>query len=797
MSFLNGALVLGALTALVPLTIHLFNRSRFKIIKWGASHLLESVLRKNRKQIQLEQLIILIIRCAIPVLLALTLARMVVMNWNSFLFFLLLPLAALLFLIFMAFTQRTRIFWGFLSLACLVATALGALGLLPDWGKEQKLSAPSGDVPASTVILLDDSLSMNAAGGFSKAKNFISGYLSNMHQQSETSIIQLGGIAAPVFDKPTSDPNALGLRTETLNAEGDSIALLAGLDQALTITADGKNLKREIILLSDFRKQDLLNWDGTAVDAFRERLSSTSNSPELTWIDFGRDVQSNLSVEEVVVSSQTIGVNHPVLIRATIRNFSEETYDGNLQVKLFADQNETAIDEAVISVGPLASAQVAFTHQFKTSGPKVLHAEIQISDDLLQDNRRSAAISVIEQIKVLLVDGDPSEEWLRGETDFLKIALTPFEESKEKNSKESVTKGGEMKDLINAISLTSDEFNKINSLSEYSLIILSNLQSLEAEKAKEIEVFTQNGGGVLICSGNQMQIEWYNNTWGSTGSNFLPMPIKGTQGNLQNELTYSKISSSYFEHPALSMFNDPRNGSLAAAQIKKWIVMDESKVRNDPKVTILARLINGQPILAEKRFGKGVVMVWGTSIDTDWTNFPARPSYLPFTQQITSYLSEKVLPPRTVESGLPITHYLKENEKDLEFSLALPNGSLRKLVPRKRKDRYILEFTETRLPGTYELSDRERIVSKFVVLPSVDESFLEKAPENEIVSTATALADNVVRLDGREGKGWESYLSMDSRRKFGRETWQILLATVLGLVFMEIILLRRFGRKAR
>ena len=32
---------------------------------------------------------------------------------------------------------------------------------------------------------------------------------------------------------------------------------------------------------------------------------------------------------------------------------------------------------------------------------------------------------------------------------------------------------------------------------------------------------------------------------------------------------------------------------------------------------------------------------------------------------------------------------------------------------------------------------------------------------------------------------------MDSRRKFGRETWQILLATVLGLVFVEIILLKK------
>ena len=162
MSFLNGALVLGALTALVPLIIHLFNRSRFKIIKWGATHLLESVLRKNRKQIQLEQWIILIIRCAIPVLLALTLARMVVMNWNSFLFFLLLPLGALLFLIIMAFSQKTRFFWGLLCFACLFLTGLGALGFLPNWGEENKLSAASGDVPASTVILLDDSLSMNA-----------------------------------------------------------------------------------------------------------------------------------------------------------------------------------------------------------------------------------------------------------------------------------------------------------------------------------------------------------------------------------------------------------------------------------------------------------------------------------------------------------------------------------------------------------------------------------------------------------------------------------------------------------
>ncbi len=95
-SFLNGALALGVLTALVPLIIHLFNRSRFKVIKWGASHLLESVLRKNRKQIQLEQWIILIIRCSIPILLTHS-CKDGGYELEFISFLLLLPLAALLF----------------------------------------------------------------------------------------------------------------------------------------------------------------------------------------------------------------------------------------------------------------------------------------------------------------------------------------------------------------------------------------------------------------------------------------------------------------------------------------------------------------------------------------------------------------------------------------------------------------------------------------------------------------------------------------------------------------------------
>lgn len=796
MSFLNGILILGAFAAVVPLAIHLFNRSRFKIVKWGATHLLESVLRKNRKQIQLEQWIILLIRCAIPVILALTLARMVVMNWNSFLFFLLLPLAALLFLILIAFSRTTGWLWGFLSLACLLATLLGAFGFVPEWGLEKKLSAPSGEVPASTVILLDDSLSMNTANGFSKAQSFISGFLQNMNPQSETAVIQLGGEPALVFDKPTSDPGALGLRVDGLFAQGDQISLLSGLDQALSVVSNGKNLKREIILLSDFRTPDWEEWKNATGDTFRERLNSTPNPPDLTWVDFGNSAQKNLSVEKIVLSAQTVGIGHPLRVRATLRNFSDESFEGNLLVRLLGDQNESALDEAMVSVGPKASTQVSFTHRFKEAGPKVLHIELSEPDDLPQDNRRSVAVGVIEQIGVLLVDGDPSKEWLRGETDFIKLALTPFQENTTaKNGKSGA--GLEMKDLIKASTIPADQFRNMDPTAGVSLIVLANLESLEGTMIEELPLFVENGGGVLICGGNRMNLSWYNQHWGLEGSNFLPLPMTGSKGNLQNEFEFSKIANTYFEHPALSLFNDPRNGSLSEARIKKWIELDESRARNDPGVTVVARLENGDPLLVEKKWGKGVVMFLTTSIDTDWNNLPARPSYLPFVQQISTYLSEKVLPPKTVSAGFPLTHYLSEGKAEVKYHLMIPNGSKRKLIPRKRKDRYVLEFTDTRLPGTYYLSEESQVISKFVVLASRAESNLNKVEKEQIMEASAGISEKLTLIDGRDGKAWNTYQSIDQLRKFGRETWKILLAVVLGLIVMEMVLLRRFGRMVR
>ena len=74
MTFLNFALLGGVAALAIPIIIHLFHKSRFQVVKWGAMHLLEAVLRTNQRRIRIEQLILLAVRCAIPALLALALS---------------------------------------------------------------------------------------------------------------------------------------------------------------------------------------------------------------------------------------------------------------------------------------------------------------------------------------------------------------------------------------------------------------------------------------------------------------------------------------------------------------------------------------------------------------------------------------------------------------------------------------------------------------------------------------------------------------------------------------------------
>src|SRR5579859_1092164 len=67
--------VAGAIAAAAPLVIHLLNRRRYRVIHWAAMDLLREALVRNRRMLQLRDLLLLALRTLCVLFFALALAR--------------------------------------------------------------------------------------------------------------------------------------------------------------------------------------------------------------------------------------------------------------------------------------------------------------------------------------------------------------------------------------------------------------------------------------------------------------------------------------------------------------------------------------------------------------------------------------------------------------------------------------------------------------------------------------------------------------------------------------------------
>src|SRR5690606_4000637 len=73
--FLNPFMLFGIAAVSVPIAIHLLNKRKFQRVRWAAMRFVLAAVRRNQRRLQIEDLLLLLLRCAIVALLAIALAR--------------------------------------------------------------------------------------------------------------------------------------------------------------------------------------------------------------------------------------------------------------------------------------------------------------------------------------------------------------------------------------------------------------------------------------------------------------------------------------------------------------------------------------------------------------------------------------------------------------------------------------------------------------------------------------------------------------------------------------------------
>jgi von Willebrand factor type A domain/Aerotolerance regulator N-terminal len=714
MTFLNLSLLAGAAGLLIPIIIHLFHKSRFQIVKWGAMHLLETVIRINRRRVRIEQIILLIVRAALPLFLALAMAR-------------------------------------------------------PIWKGAQKLL---GEAKSSTVVLLDNSYSMQASragqSNFALATDEAARVINNLQRGSEVQVVLMGEGGATLTAAPTYDTARAAQALGKLDAGYGSATVPDALEVASGIFDHMHESARSLVVLTDFQRVSFEATEDALLGRALDRLKKSSTPPDITFFEIGEEVRDNVAVESLEFSKLMVGVGQKIQIRANLRNYGDANYS-DLRVYCRVDGREKSASQ--VSLPPHSNAQALFSHAFDKAGSHVVEVYAD-ADPLKADNSYFASIPVRDKLPVLLVNGNPSAEPLKGETDFAEIALQPYSAGKV-----------DLADLISTRVVPPDQITA-QALANAAVVIVANVRKFDDNQLHALEDFVKNGGGLLICPGDRIDSAWYNGPLFNDGKGLLPLSLGVLAGDLKENSPAAGIVSERFENPALELFNDPRNGSFGDAAIKLWFKFKDAGA---PARSVLARLDTGDPFLIEKQFGEGHVIACATALNGDWSNLPMRPSFLPLLQRLTVYLASTVYPPRNLEVGATLSAFLPAADVGKKATLVTAEETTLQLPIVKKGDRGVLEYQKTLRPGLYTLTPPSGDVIHYVVNANRKESDLQRLTPQEIADFAKAHGVRVVH-SGAE------YQQIEHTLRYGHELWKPVLWTLLALCFLELFLQQLFAR---
>jgi hypothetical protein len=365
MTFLNLGALFGMAAVGIPIIIHLLNQFQVKQVTWAAMRFLRESIEKNQRRLQLEDILLLLLRCLLIALLILVLSR-------------------------------------------------------PTW---QSGTSTFGSHQAAAVIIIDNSYSMGLTNGIQtslqRAQTAAEQVLDAFPTGSSAALFFAADNVQPVIAQPTYDLNLVRQRIRLAKLTDRATDLSVALQLAVTTLQKHEGGEsKEIYLITDGQAN---GWP--SLDQLEKQLGEIQKQISVHIVLVGDTAESNLAVTDLRMDGGLTPVNQPLRCSIEVLNGSE-TEARDVRVSLVVD-DQPAVDETIIdTIPPGAKRNVALFAKLRTEGYHTITAKIP-HDRLPADDQRTLAVRAIRAVSVLLVEGSTGPTPAEAEDFFVRNALVP------------------------------------------------------------------------------------------------------------------------------------------------------------------------------------------------------------------------------------------------------------------------------------------------------------------------------------------------------------------------------------
>lgn len=665
-----------------------------------------------------------------------------------------------------------------LLLACRMALcALFALALAGPMLRPRSGALLSGQNRA-VVLVLDNSASMGLEEGgpsmFDRAKQAARDVLDGL-RTGDTAAVVLAGRRSrgpeSLFAEPTPELGDVRQAIEQTTLSSLGTDLTAAVAAARKVVAQAAAESKEVYVLSDLQES---GWSAG------EESAEGTGDDQIFVVRLRPREPADLAITAVQYSAARPMVGVPFAFRPHIRNTDDEPR--TTDVKLWID-GELVAQRKLDSLAGGRWSVPRLYHSFGKGGWHEGYVELDDAS-LPADNRRYFAFEVVDAVKVLAVNGAPSEVARLDELFFLKTALAAAPGNKSPIE----------------IDVVAPDAAATTDLAKYRVVVLANVESLPAPTIEKLEAFVDRGGSLLVFLGDRTNQPFFNSALaGPTRlhGGLLPGKLMGVEGDATKSEPVAHVGQLDSEHPALAGFDDPRLSNLSNVSFRAlWTVEPQN-------AAVLMRADTGSPLLLEKPFGKGRVMLFASTCDRDWTNFPLRPAYLPWVYRLVGYLAQEPLarqPFYNTGQSVPLTTSALEGVG--QVLVRTPNRAIKHASPSSDADSPLV-FDETDEPGVYSVFSpgKEAEAARFVAnLESYESDLAAIDDEDRAQRTKDSGQQLEARLRELVGAQNVTYVSdpaqladvsLAARR--GVKLWDFFLAMALLFALIEPWLANRIS----
>lgn len=734
MQFLNPALLAGAALFVVPLAIHLLNRQRHRKRPWAAMEFLLRAYQKQRNRLRNENLLLLLLRCLVPIVLALAIARPMLQQAAG-----LLAGAGTVHHVFVVDgsysmgLQQDGAQSPFERARGLVGRLLDRFEQNPN--RSDKVTLVHAGVRPRFLVRGD--LDLQAA----RNQWFLLQKPDDAAADLTDALVQVAGALDEAGD---ADVQVYVFTDGQRRAMGRAFAEAGKAGEPRPTSPGGSGAPGE----STAPGEPAAPGDGKAApagpefaDTVRdavERLQKRAGT-EVHWIDTGPFAEQrlggnadNVQITGLRVEQPAAVVRTPVDLVATLKNRSQAA--ANVEVTLDIDGGEPL--RKVVNLPAGAEGEADFQVSFREPGRRKVRASLQ-NDALQADDECFATIEVRDRIRVLLVDGAAEDDPLRTYRHLWQLILDPDPTGLPTFAVETV----------DTLALLGGQCTPRN----YDVTVLADVDRLNQRATAELVQALQAGRGVLVAFGEKTDAESFNLHLYGAGEGPMPFRLAGPRGGAAGSSTARAPTMSVPDHPVFREFEEAVFREVfQAIPVWRWLgVVPDSLA---PEAQVVARLTDAEqsPLVVVRPFGEGkavfVTSAPGSEYRADrWNRLDDPMVAYPLLHGLVKFLTLPAIDPFHVLVGAELSCSLPARPETVEVQRPerdgggkLPLGEDARPMP---GGRFALPpFANTLYAGFYTFDlmlDRENgkepLVLPFAVNVDPDEGDLHYAAHDEVV----------------------------------------------------------------